>query len=113
MIDHQLVATVDGHFWTVEFPVYIDATYQRGKYDEHGVVRHGYAVDAPFIETPRQARYHYGKQFGIEASYRLSEQSIASTPTRDPVIRHLFVVVSLTLQNAWWYLHWEFVSVPR
>lgn len=113
VIDHQLSATVDGHSWTVEFPVYIDATYQQGKYDEHGVARHGYAVDAPFIETPRQARYHYGKRFGIEASYRLSEQSIATTSTRDPVIRLLFVVVSLALQNAWRYLRWEFVSVPR
>ncbi|MFB6197638.1 MAG: ISH3 family transposase, partial [Halobacteriaceae archaeon] len=53
------------------------------------------------------------KRFGIEASYRLSEQSIATTSTRSPVIRLLFVVVSLALQNAWRYLCWEFVSVPR
>jgi hypothetical protein len=112
-IDHSLQARVGGHSWTVEFPIYIDATYQRGKYDDHGVARHGYAVEAPFIDTPRQARYHYAKRFGIEASYRLSEQSIATTSTRSPVLRLLFVVVSLALQNAWRYLHWEYVSTPR
>jgi hypothetical protein len=31
----------------------IDSTYQQGRYNEHGVARHGYAVDAPFIDTPR------------------------------------------------------------
>ena len=56
--------------------MFIDCVYQRGRYDENGVVRHGYAADAPFIDIPRDARYHYAKRFGIEASYRLSEQSI-------------------------------------
>ncbi len=113
VIDHELTGTLDGHSWTVEFPVYIDCTYQNGRYDEHGVARHGYAADAPFIETPRDARYHYAKRFGIEASYRLSEGSIATTSTQDPVVRLLNVVVSLLLQNVWRYLHWEFVSTPR
>ncbi|PSP89875.1 hypothetical protein BRC90_03500 [Halobacteriales archaeon QS_4_69_34] len=30
---------------TVDYSVYIDATYQQGKYGEEGVARHGYAVD--------------------------------------------------------------------
>ena len=83
-IEHSLSVSADDHEWTVDFPVYIDCTYQQGRYDEHGVARHGYAAEAPFIETPRQARYHYDKRFGIEASYRLSEQSIISTSTRNP-----------------------------
>ena len=37
VIQHDLTATLDGHSWTVEFPVYIDCTYQNGRYDEHGV----------------------------------------------------------------------------
>ena len=111
-IEHSLSVSAAVHEWTVEFPVYIDCTYQQGRYDEHGVARHGYAADASFIETPRQARYHYDKRFGIEASYRLSEQSMISTTTRNPVVRLLFVVISLLLQNAWRYLYWEFVSEP-
>ena len=55
-IEHDLTTEFDGHEWTVEFSVYIDCTYQNGRYDEHGVARHGYAADAPFIDTPRQAR---------------------------------------------------------
>jgi IS4 transposase len=69
--------------------------------------------DAPFIETPCQARYHYSKRFGIESSYRLSEQAIATTTTRDATVRLLYVVVSLLLQNAWRYLHYEYVATPR
>jgi len=77
------------------------------------VARHGYAADAPFIETPRDARYHYSKRFGIESSYRLSEQAIATTTTRDATVRLLYVVVSLLLQNVWRYLHYEYVATPR
>ncbi len=100
IIQHDLTGKLDGHSWTVEFPVYIDCTYQNGRYDEHGVARHGYAADAPFIETPRDARYHYAKRFGIETSYRLSEQSIATTSTQDPMVRLLYVVVSLLAVSA-------------
>ena len=113
VIDHSLRGKLDGHSWTVEFPVYIDCTYLNGRYDEQGVARHGYAADAPFIETPRDARYHYAKRFGIESSYRLSEQAIATTTTRYPTVRLLYVVVSLLLQNAWRYLHHEYVATPR
>ena len=113
VIQHDLTGKLDGHSWTVEFPVYIDCTYLNGKYDEHGVARHGYAADAPFIKTPRDARYHYAKRFGIESSYRLSEQAIATTTTRDATVRLLYVVVSLLLQNVWRYLHYKYVATPR
>jgi len=112
-IEHDLTTEFDGHEWTVEFPVYIDCTYKNGKYDEHGVARHGYAADAPFIDTPRQARYHYSKRFGIEATYRLSESTLISTTTTDPTRRLLFVVISLLLQNVWRFLHWKYVATPR
>jgi len=109
VIQHDLTGKLDGHSWTVDFPVYIDCTYLNGKYDENGVARHGYAADAPFIDSPRDARYHYSKRFGIESSYRLFEQAIATTTTRDPTVRLLYVVVSLLLQNVWRYLH-EYVG---
>jgi len=71
VIQHDLTGKPDGHSWTVDFPVYIDCTYLNGKYDENGVARHGYAADAPFIDSPRDARYHYSKRFGIESSLSL------------------------------------------
>ncbi len=56
--EHDLTAKLDSHSWTVEFPVYIDCTYQNGRYDEHGVARQRRSRDALFIDTPRDARYH-------------------------------------------------------
>ena len=106
VIEHELAGRVS-------FPVFIDCVYQRGRYDEHGVARHGYAVDAPFITTPREAREHYSKRFGIEASYRLAKQSLALTSSRDAGLRLVLFVVSLLLQNVWRYLHWMYVAAPR
>jgi len=105
-IEHELAGKVT-------FPVFIDCVYQRGRYDEHGVARHGYAADAPFIATPRDARHHYSKRFGIESSYRLAKQSLAMTSSRDAGLRLLLFVVSLVLQNSWRYLHWKYVAAPR
>jgi len=112
-IEHDLTTEFGGHEWTVDFPVMIDCTYKMGRYDDTGVARHGYAVDAPFIDTPRQARRHYGKRFGIESTYRLSESSLISTTATDSTRRLLFVVLSLLLQNVWRYLHWEYVATRR
>ena len=107
------VPKLDGHSWTVKFPVYIDCTYLDGRYDEQGVARHGYAADAPFIETPRDAREHYRKQFSIESACRLAKQSLALTSSRDAGFRLLLFVVSLLLQNVWRYLYWMYVAAPR
>lgn len=104
MIEHDLAGTVP-------FPVFIDCVYQNGRYDEHEVARHGYAVDTPFITTPREWRHHYSKRFSIEASYRLANQSVALTSSRDAGLRRLLFVVSLLLQNVWRYLHWEYVAM--
>jgi len=109
VIQHDLTGKLDGHSWTIEFPVYIDCTYLNGRYNENGVARQRRSRDAPFIETPRDARYHYSKRFGIESSYRLSEQAIATMTIRDSTVRLLYVVVSLLLQNTWRYLHHEYV----
>jgi len=114
VIQHDLTGKLDGHRLDRRFSrlhrLYVP---KMGKYDENGVARHGYAADAPFIDSPRDARYHYSKRFGIESSYRLFEQAIATTTTRDPTVRLLYVVVSLLLQNVWRYLHYEYVATPR
>ena len=106
VIEHELAGKVT-------FPVYINCVYQQGRYYEHGVASHGYTADAPFIETPLDAREHYRKRFGIESSYRLAKQSLALTSSRDAGFRLLLFVVSLLLQNVWRYLHWMYVAAPR
>jgi len=42
-----------------------------GSMTRTGVARHGYAADVPFIDSPRDARYHYSKRFGIESKLSL------------------------------------------
>jgi len=113
VIQHELTAKLDSHSRTVEFPVYIDCTYQNGRYDEQRVARHGYTANAPFIDLPRDARYHYAKRFGIEAGCRPSKQSITTTSTQSPIVGLLYVVVSLLLQNVCRYLYWMCVATPR
>jgi hypothetical protein len=93
-------------------PMFIDCVYQQGRYDEHGVARQRRSRDAPFIDTPRDAREPYSKRFGIESSYRLANQSLALTSSRDAGLRLLLFVVSLVLQNVWRYLHWMYVAAP-
>jgi len=113
VIQHDLTGKLDGHSWTVDFPVYIDCTYLNGKYDENGVARHGYAADAPFIDSPRDALDTTTRNASVSSqAYRLFEQDIATTTTRDPTVRLLYVVVSLLLQNVWRYLHYEYVATP-
>ena len=64
VIDHEMQAEFDGHSWTVEFPVYIDCTYQQGKYDEEGIasrLRRRRAVHrhpAPGSHLLQQAVWH-------------------------------------------------------
>jgi len=78
------------------------------------VARHGYAADAPFIDSPRDARYHYSKRFRYrgQAIACLSE-AIATTDNTRSTVRLLYVVVSLLLQNVWRYLHYRYVATPR
>jgi hypothetical protein len=130
VIQYDLTGKLEGHNWTVEFPVYIGCTYINGRYDENNVPCHGYGGDAPFIETPGQAQDHYSKHFGIESSYRLSEQAIAATTTRDATVRLLYVVMSSAAtervavsplrtrgapcrggRRLWWWPYKEFVNI--
>jgi len=112
VIQHDLTGKLDGHSWTVDFPVYIDCTYLNGKYDENGR-----RVTATLLT--RRSSTHHGtldtttRNAGIDRAYRLFEQAIATTTTRDPTVRLLYVVVSLLLQNVWRYLHYEYVATPR
>lgn len=119
-IDHDLTTSLGDHSWKVDFPIYIKANYVYKEPEKDGedeireVMRHGYAADAPFIDTPDQAQYHYSKRFGIESAYRLVEDGgIATTTSPSAVIRFVLFLVSLVLQNAWRYLHWEYVATPR
>jgi len=75
------------------FRVFIDCVYQRGRYGEHRVARHGYAADTLFIGTPRGTQEHYHKRFNIGSSYRLAKQSLVFTSSQGAGLRLLTLSV--------------------
>ncbi|PON11921.1 hypothetical protein C2W62_42305 [Candidatus Entotheonella serta] len=58
-------------------------------------------------------RQAYRSRFGIEASYRQVHQARIKTSSRNPVLRLLFVGVTLVLRNIWVWLHAELLAQPR
>lgn len=55
--------------------------------------------------TPKEIRDLYRLRFGIEASYRQLGKYRIRTSSRDPLLRLLFVGLSLLLRNIWVWLH--------
>lgn len=58
-------------------------------------------------------RETYRRRYGIESSYRQMKQSRARTTTRNPLVRLLWVGLSLILRNVWIWMHYELLSTPH
>jgi hypothetical protein len=58
-------------------------------------------------------RETYRRRYGIESSYRQMKQSRARTTTRSPLVRLLWVGLSLILRNIWIWMHYELLSTPH
>jgi putative transposase len=63
--------------------------------------------------TPRQARRHYRKRFGIESSYRCAGQVRGWTTSPNPAYRFVLIALSFVLLNVWVHLRWLYAQVPR
>lgn len=63
--------------------------------------------------SPRQARRHYRRRFGIESSYRCAGQVRGWTTSPNPAYRFLLIGLSFILLNVWLHLRWLFTQVPR
>jgi putative transposase len=63
--------------------------------------------------SPRQARRHYRRRFGIESSYRGTGQVRGWTTSNNPAYRFVLIAVSFFLLNVWVHLRWLFAQVPR
>jgi DDE family transposase len=55
----------------------------------------------------------YRRRFGIETSYRQLNQARIRTTSRRPLLRLLFVGLSLLLRNVWVWLHYHVLATPR
>jgi len=97
---------------SVTIDVAIVCTYQKGKRGKRGCRLFGYAF---FNYTPCLSGLHedYRRRFGIETSYRVSNQARGWTTSREPVLRLLFFGIALILENIWVRLKWSRVSLPR
>jgi putative transposase len=94
------------------FQVNIAVKYSKGKYKRNALKYFAYAVynmDLPIKNTFKE----YRKRFGIESSYRLMNQARIHTSTKKPVLRLLYIGLSLLLVNTWIYIQWTYLSTPR
>ncbi|KZX14417.1 ISH3 family transposase [Methanobrevibacter curvatus] len=94
------------------FQVNIVVKYSKGKYKENGAKYFAYAtygMNMPVKNTFKE----YRKRFGIESSYRLMNQARIHTTTKKPVLRLLYIGLSLLLINIWVYIQWTYLSIPR
>ena len=96
----------------VTFTIHIVVKYSKCKYKTKGIKYFAYAtygMDLPISKTFKE----YRKRFGIESSYKLMNQARARTSTKKPVLRLLYVGLSLLLVNIWIYIQWTQLSTPR
>lgn len=63
--------------------------------------------------SPRQARRHYRRRFGVESSYRCAGQVRGWTTSHNPAYRFVLIALSFFLQNVWIHLRWLFTQVPH
>jgi len=94
------------------FTIHIVVKYSKDKYKSKGIKYFAYAtygMDLPISKTFKE----YRKRFGIESSYKLMNQARARTSTKKPVLRLLYVGLSLLLVNIWIYIQWTQLSTPR
>jgi putative transposase len=94
------------------FQVNIVVKYSKGKYKDKGIKYFAYAVYNMNIALKNTFK-EYRKRFGIESSYRLMNQARIHTSTKNPVLRLLYIGLSLLLVNIWIYIQWTYLSIPR
>ena len=63
--------------------------------------------------SPARCRQQYRKRFGIETSYRLTNQLLGWTTSPNPAYRFLLLGLGFVLLNLWVHLCWQFTQVAR
>ena len=94
------------------FQVNVIVKYSKNKYNRQGLKYFAYAVYNMNLHIKNTFK-EYRKRFGIESSYRLMNQARIRTSTKKPVLRLLYIGLSLLLVNIWIYIQWTYLSIPR
>ena len=84
----------------------------RGRWKRHGRQALVYAYWGFRPLSPDSVFETYRLRFGIETSYRQMHEARIRTTTRRPVVRLLYVGISLVLRNLWVWLHYTILSMP-
>lgn len=95
------------------FPLAVNLTYRNGDRGKHGHAVHGYVAYGQGDRTPAQVARQYGRRATIEKSYQLFRTARATTTTRDPAVRVVFVAVGFILEALWVLLRWAVFAQPR
>ena len=96
-----------------EFPLAVCVSYQQGKRGKQGLLVRAYAACNQPDRTSKQIETFYRKRSAIETSFRTFRKARATTTTRDPTVRLVFVLVGFLLQNLWLVVRWGVLAQPR
>jgi hypothetical protein len=97
----------------VEFDLAVVCHNTRGQRGRHQREALRYATWGLTHRPLSWIRATYRRRFGIESSYRQSQQARIRTSSRKPALRLLFMGVALVLRNVWVWLHAEVMAQPR
>ena len=106
-------AMYEGTAREVRFPLAICVSYQNGKRGKNGLLVRAYAACEQDARTPKQVEQTYRQRSAIETSFRTFREALATTTTRDPGIRLVYVGVAFLLRNLWILVGWTVLAQPR
>jgi len=101
---YELKTKVKGKETKTWFYVCVCCKNQNGKRGKRGMKSYTFAYYG--VESDRAKWFFetYRKRFGIETSYRQSNESRIRTSTRKPQLRFLYFALSMIMRNCWlWF----------
>ena len=106
---YELKTKVKGKEMKTWFHVCVCCKNQKGKRGKHG--RKAYTFAYYNVSSARAKWYFetYRKRFGIETSYRQSNECRIRTSTRKPQLRFLYFALSMIMRNCWIGFEREYV----
>jgi putative transposase len=106
---YELTSKKDGKKTTTWFHVCVCCKNQKGKRGKYG--RKSFTFAYYNVSSGRAKWFFetYRKRFGIETSYRQSNECRIRTSTRKPLLRLLYFALSMIMRNCWIGFEREYV----
>ena len=104
--------TMGGKDGPLELMIAIYVTYLNGRYKKHKALNLGYLINGIDL-SPKKIHDLYRKRFGIETSYRMRNIVRPRTSSRDPTLRYLYALISMSMKNIWVMINWQYFTKVR